>query len=219
MGLSLCVFDWSGVISDDTRPSFAACNKVIKSTGHPPVKFDAWRAAYCLTIQEFWNSIGITGNHDALYELFTSYYEEEVRNGKVPTVNPGETELFKTLKENGCTIAILSSHPLRALEDEARLYGLRQHIDRMVGSAKEKANALAGICDTFKVARDQTTYTGDTAFDVAAGNTAGCIAIGITTGYHDRQRLLDARPFAVVDTLDELSALICRLHDASSHLT
>lgn len=52
-------------------------------------------------------------------------------------------------------------------------------------------------------------YVGDSPFDVAAAKAAGMYAIAVTWGrIHDRGRLEDAAPDAIVDTAEELLTLV-----------
>jgi pyrophosphatase PpaX len=55
----------------------------------------------------------------------------------------------------------------------------------------------------------ETAYVGDSPFDVAAAKAAGMFAIAVTWGrIHDRARLEEAEPDAIVDTAEELLALV-----------
>jgi phosphoglycolate phosphatase-like HAD superfamily hydrolase len=56
---------------------------------------------------------------------------------------------------------------------------------------------------------DDTAYVGDAPFDIAAAKNAGVHAIGVTWGgIHTRERMESEGPDAVVDTADELYAVI-----------
>jgi pyrophosphatase PpaX len=55
----------------------------------------------------------------------------------------------------------------------------------------------------------QTAYVGDSPFDVGAAKAAGMYAIAVTWGrIHDRARLEDAEPDAIIDTAEELLELV-----------
>ena len=56
---------------------------------------------------------------------------------------------------------------------------------------------------------DDTAYVGDAPFDIAAAKAAGVHAIGVTWGgIHTRERMEAEGPDAVVDTVDELYAVL-----------
>ena len=55
----------------------------------------------------------------------------------------------------------------------------------------------------------QTAYVGDSPFDVGAAKAAGMFAIAVTWGrIHDRAKLEQAEPDAIIDTAEELLALV-----------
>jgi pyrophosphatase PpaX len=55
----------------------------------------------------------------------------------------------------------------------------------------------------------ETAYVGDSPFDVLAAKAAGMYAIAVTWGrIHDRERLEEAEPDAIVDTAEELLELV-----------
>ena len=55
----------------------------------------------------------------------------------------------------------------------------------------------------------QTAYVGDSPFDVRAAKAAGMFAIAVTWGrIHDRARLEHAEPDAIIDSAEELLALV-----------
>ena len=53
---------------------------------------------------------------------------------------------------------------------------------------------------------------GDTMSDIVSGHRAGArVVAGVLTGAHDRARLSEASPTHVLDSIDELPAVISRL--------
>jgi pyrophosphatase PpaX len=55
----------------------------------------------------------------------------------------------------------------------------------------------------------ETAYVGDSPFDIRAAKAAGMFAVGVTWGrIHDRSRLEDDEPDAIVDTAEELLAVL-----------
>jgi phosphoglycolate phosphatase-like HAD superfamily hydrolase len=54
-----------------------------------------------------------------------------------------------------------------------------------------------------------TAYVGDSPFDMRAAKAAGMFAVGVTWGrIHDRSRLEAEEPDAIVDTAEELLAVL-----------
>lgn len=54
----------------------------------------------------------------------------------------------------------------------------------------------------------RTCYVGDAPFDIQAAQAAGVAAIGVTWGFFAREVLVEQAPDAIVDTIDELTAVL-----------
>ncbi len=62
-------------------------------------------------------------------------------------------------------------------------------------------------------AADRAVMIGDTEFDMAMGKAAGYATIGVTWGYHPRERLSAAGADALIDGYADLDAALARLWD------
>ncbi len=73
----------------------------------------------------------------------------------------------------------------------------------MVYQAMEETGADAG----------STVVIGDTSFDMEMAVSAGAQGVGVTWGYHDRERLIAGGAAHVIDHFDQLDAVIGSLFD------
>jgi phosphoglycolate phosphatase len=55
---------------------------------------------------------------------------------------------------------------------------------------------------------ETTAMIGDTSFDMQMAKAAGCAAIGVAWGYHDRQTLLDSGADVVAEHPSALMAIM-----------
>ena len=62
------------------------------------------------------------------------------------------------------------------------------------------------------VTKQEACFVGDTPSDMEAAARAGIMAIGIPTGLHSRQQLLEAGADLVVDSLDDLEKALSTAH-------
>ena len=53
-------------------------------------------------------------------------------------------------------------------------------------------------------------YLGDTIYDIRAAKKAGVHSVGVATGYHVRERLVNENPDFVVDSLTEFQSTITK---------
>ena len=55
---------------------------------------------------------------------------------------------------------------------------------------------------------EQVAFVGDSSSDLGSAQAAGCVSIGVTWGAHPRSELEAAPWDHLVDTMDELNALL-----------
>jgi pyrophosphatase PpaX len=127
---------------------------------------------------------------------------------------PGMLELLETLDGEERLLGIVSAkrHDVVQLAFEALGFG--ELMDVVVGSdeaprGKPHPDQILVALDRLDVDPDETAYVGDAPFDIAAAKAAGVHAIGVTWGgIHTRERMEAEGPDAVVDTADELYAVL-----------
>jgi HAD superfamily hydrolase (TIGR01509 family) len=123
-------------------------------------------------------------------------------------------DLLEKLDGEGRQLGIVSAkrHDVVQLAFEALGFG--ELMDVVVGSdeaprGKPHPDQILVALDRLDVDADETAYVGDAPFDIAAAKAAGVHAIGVTWGgIHTRGRMEAAGPDAVVDTADELYAVL-----------
>jgi pyrophosphatase PpaX len=127
---------------------------------------------------------------------------------------PGMLDLLEKLDDEGRTLGIVSAkrHDIVQLAFDALGFGER--MDVVVGSdeaprGKPHPDQILVALERLGADPDQSAYVGDAPFDIAAAKAAGVHAIGVTWGgIHPRERMEVEGPDAVVDTADELYAVL-----------
>jgi len=127
---------------------------------------------------------------------------------------PGMLDLLEKLDDEDRTVGIVSAkrHDIVQLAVEALGFGDR--LDIVVGSdeaprGKPHPDQILLAMEKLGAEPDDTAYVGDAPFDIAAARNAGVHAIGVTWGgIHTRERMESEGPDAVVDTADELYAVL-----------
>jgi pyrophosphatase PpaX len=127
---------------------------------------------------------------------------------------PGMIDLLRTLDGEGRQLGVVSAKRGDIVQLAFDALGFGEVMDVVVGSdeaprGKPYPDQILVALDRLGADSDDTAYVGDAPFDVAAAKAAGVHAIGVTWGgIHARERMEAEGPDAVVDTADELYAVL-----------
>ena len=127
---------------------------------------------------------------------------------------PGMIDLLRTLDGEGRQLGVVSAKRGDIVQLAFDALGFGEVMDVVVGSdeaprGKPHPDQILVALDRLGADSDDTAYVGDAPFDVAAAKAAGVHAIGVTWGgIHARERMEAEGPDAVVDTADELYAVL-----------
>ena len=127
---------------------------------------------------------------------------------------PGMIELLRRLDGEGRRLGVVSAKRADIVQLAFDALGFGDVMDVVVGSdeaprGKPHPDQILIALDRLDADPDDTAYVGDAPFDVAAAKAAGVHAIGVTWGgIHTRERMEAEGPDAVVDTAEELYALV-----------
>ncbi len=127
---------------------------------------------------------------------------------------PGMLDLLARLDGEGRRLGIVSAKRRDIVGLAFEALGFGDLMDVVVGSdeaprGKPHPDQILVALERLGADPDDTAYVGDAPFDVAAAKAAGVHAIGVTWGgIHTRERMQEEGPDAVVDTADELYAVL-----------
>ncbi|MNP27376.1 Pyrophosphatase PpaX [compost metagenome] len=124
----------------------------------------------------------------------------------------GARELLSGWQAQGIGLAIATGKSRRGLDRVLDETGLRPLFAASRGA--DEANSkpdplmLTQILDELGFAPHQAVMIGDSIHDMAMAEVLQMPRIGVTWGVHDRARLAEHHPVAIVDTMDELRQLL-----------
>jgi pyrophosphatase PpaX len=127
---------------------------------------------------------------------------------------PGMLELLRTLDEEARRLGVVSAKRGDIVQLAFAALGFGDVMDVVVGSdeaprGKPHPDQILVALERLDAKPDDTAYVGDAPFDIAAAKAAGVHAIGVTWGgIHTRERMEAEGPDAVVDTAEELYAVL-----------
>ncbi len=225
MGYELVVFDMAGTtvrdkgnVNEAFRAAFldsgitVAAADVDKVMGYRKIEAIEIILKQYLEAMEY-DAASIQFIHDAFTNKMVSFYENDTELTALPQV----LETFSNLKSKGIKIA-LNTGFTRVITDvilERLGWNDNALIDAVVCSDEvqegrphpfmiNKIMELLKIEETAKVVK-----VGDTSVDILEGQFAGCgLIVAVTTGAFTKDQLIEYQPDHIIDSMQELPALI-----------
>lgn len=203
---AIVIFDWSGVISDDRLPVYESNMILLKNYGKSPITFEEWLPKTTLSVRDFGPVYGITVDPEKIAEEYRQVFNQTRERGTHPSVYLGAKDVLENLYKSGKQMVVVSSHPEENLFGEAEEYGLKKYFSLMVGNSKNKTEVILEVCKKLGIVPSpkSVAYIGDTIYDIRAAKGAGVYSIGISNGYHTKERLTNENPDKVIESLAEL---------------
>jgi phosphoglycolate phosphatase len=226
----LVLFDIDGTILRSNgagrRAMIAALREVFGGTGPEDHRYDGKTDPQIVR-----EVMRLEGHHDAhidermdaLMELYLTRLERELEDGNT-LVYPGVRELLTTLEARDDTILGLLTGNLReGAHAKLRAAGIEptrfrvgafgsdhEHRPELPELARRRAERELDI----DLKGEHLVIIGDTPADMECGRGLGARAIGVATGSYSVDELLQCRPHAVFETLEDTDSVVHAIVDA-----
>ncbi len=205
----LLVFDWDGTLADSEQRIVAAARTAIESLGLPERSHEQIRAIIGLAMREACQALFPSMPHDQESRFIACYREYYLRNTGTPVpLFGGAKAALEGLAARRYRLAVATGKGRRGLDRDMSNHGLDVLFSatRSADEAPSKPHPqmLLDIMEELDADAAETLMIGDTAYDLEMACNAGVACVAVGCGVHDRQRLLDFDPLALLDTVAEL---------------
>ncbi len=210
MKYTTILFDLDGTLTRSekgiTRSALYACEKM-GFTGHNEEEFKVFIGPPLF--ESFQKVCGMTPEeaHRAI-ELYRERFS--VVGWAENEVYTGIASLLRSLKKNGCKIAITTAKPQAFAKKIARKFGFEPYLDALIGPGMD--NTHASKAWIVKKAIGQLggvpVMIGDRCYDVEGGRENGIDTIGVCYGYGTRKELEEAGATHIAETVEELTDIL-----------
>ena len=128
---------------------------------------------------------------------------------------PNALELLAYLRQEGYTMAVVSSKKKEMVEYGLKLTKMDAYFELVVGHDeverhKPYPDGILQACEKLGVDHDHVIYVGDTVVDVLAADAAGVYALIVAHHQGRMDEILPAKPNHVIEDLMELKTLLQR---------
>lgn len=221
--IKMIVFDMAGTTVDEDNVVYKTLHKTVNDAGYE-VSFEQVleTGAGKEKLQAIRDILSISSKHpepglaENLYQYFDKSLEIAYDNINVKP-QEGAEKLFKTLQQNNILVILNTGYNEKTARDLLTKLNWKEgaQIDGLVTATDVSNNRP--MPDMILLAMKQFSITnakqvvkiGDSVIDIEEGKNAGCnITIGITTGAHTHEQLSTASPDYIVNSLNEIPAIL-----------
>ena len=158
--------------------------------------------------EDFWGF-----SHEDAVRFLADYREYfSVKGLFENSVYPGMIELFESLKAAGAHLYVATTKPTGFSERIAERFGFAKYFELISGSDLKDTNTKYAVIEHARAACgvDMTSAVmiGDRSHDAEGAHEHGIPCIGVTWGFGGRPELEAAGAEYIVDTAEELTALL-----------
>jgi phosphoglycolate phosphatase len=212
----LAIFDCDGTLVDSQANICMAMEHAFEEKGMVPPRRNAIRRTVGLSLFEIMREL-LPEVGEAQQRLMAEAYRDSyltLRNNGLEhePLYDGMAALLSELDESGWLLGVATGKSDRGLERCLDHHGIRglfvslQTADRH--PSKPHPSMIHQALADSGVEAAQAFMIGDTVYDIHMGRAAGCRTIGVGWGYHPTQELHEAGADAVVETMEELKAVL-----------
>jgi phosphoglycolate phosphatase len=155
----------------------------------------------------FYESLGEKGVD---LDIFMKAAEDIIARIDYSKMKPFKTILpvLDELKKNN-TLIVISSNDSPTIQEALRLYHFNGIFQEILGSDFKfsKKEKILYAVKKYSVASNDIYYIGDTTGDIKEGKQAGVKTVGVTWGWHSKEKMAAAKPDYLFDTPQELLQL------------
>ncbi|HEU4667323.1 MAG TPA: HAD hydrolase-like protein [Arthrobacter sp.] len=191
------LFDWNGTIADDAARACAATNAALRLVGAREISSDQFDRKFMLPMDEMFLKLGV-GAGDVPAAI--AEWNAAMASQPAP-LRTGAAGFLAELNAAAEMCAVISAAGPGYLLAELRSFALEDRFGVVVTGAADKAQVLGELRDGA-----EALYFGDTEYDMRCAAEAGCVPVGVLSGYCPEERLVEAGAALVVRDFDEFRA-------------
>ena len=208
------IFDFDGTLAHTLDDIASAVNEVLVQFRFAPLDVDAIRAMIGNGLAILLQRASGSDDSAIVGAMVHQYRPVYLANMLSATrLYDGVASMLDGLADAEVPMSVLSNkpHEFTAPLCDSLLarwpFVCMEGADDRFAKKPDPARAL-DICARMGVSPAECLFVGDSAVDVMTGRNAGMVPIAVTWGYRDRAELTRAEPLRLVDSPDQLAALL-----------
>jgi phosphoglycolate phosphatase len=197
---TMVLFDWNGTVVVDADRARAALNAVLARRGLPVLGEAEFSVRFRLPMAPMLGEFGVAADQ---WREAEQEWNAEMADTHAH-LRSGAAACLVRLSRAGVWLGIVSAASPAALRYDQRSLAVPSVWNAVDASVTDKFEVLL----RHRPIRSNAFYVGDTADDMRYASAAGYTPVGVTDGYVEPRALTAAGAAFVIDSLDELPAIV-----------
>ncbi len=212
-GVELIIYDLDGVIIDATEAILDAFRLTLREVGIESDD-DEVRSLIGASLIEVLERVLPEDRRGEAWRLRDRYIHHfQSGDPNLVKLLPGVEETLRSLKDMGYRQSVATNKTSSEAKRILKALGVYDAFDMVVGfldvpNAKPAPDMILYTLERLGVEKENAVFVDDTAFGLKAGVEAGVKTVGILTGYHSREQLMEVQPDHIVNSMHELKRLL-----------
>lgn len=199
------IFDWSGVICDDTYVVYQCDMEIFKAFGVEPISFEEfkreWEMPFMNFIHKYIPNVTMEQQSGIFKKALYKYNQNKIFDGF--------DKVIKKFFDLQINLFILSSDP-GLLLDQIKIFKLDGLFKEVIYGVHDKTESLKNLVKKYDLSLDQTIFIGDTSHEIETSKIVGIKSCGVTWGTFLEEKLKPFNPDFIVHNLSELEQIILK---------
>ena len=214
-GIRLVIYDLDGTLIDSTEAIMETFQTILRAEGVPLPAPGVIESLIGEPMPEILRRLLPLERRGEVQHFWDAYIPVYARISPLKTrVLPGAAEALSGFRARGLMQSIATQKKCAVATRVLGELGLLGDLDLVCGiddvaNPKPAPDIVELTLRRLGVEPGEAVMVDDTTTGLAAGKNAGVHTVGVTTGTHSREKLLTLEPDYVIDSLGELSAIIC----------
>lgn len=198
------IFDWSGVINDNTFAVYQTAMEVFKTFGAQKISFKEFGREWASPYMKFYNKYlpNLT-----LEDQKTAYQKAIVRFEQ-HQFYPGINNSLKNFYKQSINMFVVSNDPPKILFGQIKKWELDGFFKEIFCDVYNKLETVQKIITNFNLVSDKTIIIGDTSQEIEAGKKVRIKTGAVTWGICSEKKLKSLNPDYIIHNLAELNKII-----------
>ncbi len=214
----LLIFDWDGTLMDSLGTIVACTQATFRELEIEPLPERTIRETIGLGLKEVMAVLQPDADDGFRRRVTEVYYKHWLTSYRdTSTMFGGVPALLEHLAEAGFLLAVATGKGRRGLDRDLERTETREFFvaSRTVDEAPSKPNPtmVLDLLDELGVQPRRALMIGDTTYDMRMAREAGSHALGVTSGSHGREQLLEHAPLDCLESVLELRGWLPRQAD------